>query len=57
MSTQLIPLEIIAFLSKELPQFNSHTELDTLFLSAGIASDSIPNENREKGSTQIIKYK
>lgn len=48
MSTQLIPLEIIAFLSKELPQFNSHTELDTLFLSAGIASDSIPNENREK---------
>ena len=48
MSTQLIPLEIIAFLSKELPQFNSHTELDILFLSAGIASDSIPNENREK---------
>ena len=48
MSTQLIPLEIIAFLSKELPQFNSHTELDTLFLSARIASDSIPNENREK---------
>lgn len=48
MSTQLIPLEIIAFLSKELPQFNSHTELDTLFLSAGIASDNIPNENREK---------
>ena len=48
MSTQLIPLEIIAFLSKELPQFNSHTELDTLFFSAGIASDSIPNENREK---------
>ncbi|HHF4796773.1 TPA: hypothetical protein ACPO1M_000325 [Haemophilus influenzae] len=47
MSTQLIPLEIIAFLSKELPQFNSHTELDTLFLSAGIASDSI-NENKEK---------
>ncbi|WP_109432198.1 abortive infection family protein [Aggregatibacter segnis] len=48
MSTQLIPLEIIAFLSKELPQFNSHTELDILFLSAGIASDSILNENREK---------
>ena len=48
MSTRLIPLEIIAFLSKELPQFNSRTELDILFLSAGIASDSIPNENREK---------
>lgn len=48
MSTQLIPLEIIAFLSKELPQFNSHTELDILFLSAGIASDSILNENKEK---------
>ncbi|HHF4946188.1 hypothetical protein [Haemophilus influenzae] len=48
MSTQLIPLEIIAFLSKELPQFNSHTELDILFLSAGIPSDSILNENREK---------
>ena len=48
MSTQLIPLEIIAFLSKELPQFNSHTELDILFLSADIASDSILNENKEK---------
>lgn len=48
MITQLIPLEIIAFLSKELPQFNSHTELNTLFLSAGIALDSIPNENKEK---------
>lgn len=48
MSTQLIPLEIIAFLSKELPQFNSHTELDILFLSAGIASDSVANESKEK---------
>ncbi|EGY32766.1 ATP-dependent RNA helicase HrpA [Aggregatibacter actinomycetemcomitans serotype e str. SC1083] len=48
MSKILIPLEIIAFLSRELPGFNSHTELDTLFLSAGIASDSISNENKEK---------
>lgn len=48
MSTQLIPPEIIAFLSKELPQFNSHTELDILFLSAGIASDSTINESKEK---------
>lgn len=42
-----IPTEIIAFLAKNLPDFNSHTELDTIFLSVGI-SDSIPNESKEK---------
>ena len=45
MSTQLIPLEIIAFLSKELPKFETHASIDSLFLYAD-APSPIPDGSK-----------